>query len=77
MEITSAKDLTTDSCVSLTVYVLRDTQTEDFMYTFELVIPEEAVDVSQYYSLVDGIDYAKFKMDKLLEAIEEDAEDDE
>jgi hypothetical protein len=70
VDISSAKDLTTDNCVSLTVYVLVDTKTGDLLSTFELVIPEDAVEMDQYYSLMDGMEYATFKMNKIMEMLE-------
>lgn len=71
MGISSAKNLTSDNCLAVYIYVLFDNESEDFISTFELEIPEEGVDIAQYYSILDGINYAKFKMDKLVESLDE------
>lgn len=75
--ISSGKNLTTENCVSLTVYVLFDQETDEFVSTFQLEIPEDGVDISQYHSLVDGIEFAAFKMNKLLDVIELDESDED
>lgn len=82
MQINSAKNLTTDGCLALTVFVVYNEDTDEYLSTFELYIPEdeEGTDLAQYEAMLEGIGYASFKMEKIyfeLEAIldEEDQED--
>lgn len=78
MGIRSAKHLTTENCLSVVVYVLHDKENDEYLSTFQLVLPEEDVDLEQYDALLEGISFSQFKIESLLETLElEDDSDDE
>lgn len=80
MEIRSAKKLNIENCLSLSIYVVFDEDTDSYLSTFELFMPEEEIDIAQYDALIEGIAYTQYKMDQLmteLELIDEDSNDDE
>lgn len=80
MNIRSAKNLSLEGCLAISIYVLYDQDNESYVSTFELILPEddEGVDIAQYYALIEGIGYTKYKMDQLMNEIDdiEDEEDD-
>lgn len=77
MGIKSAKQLATDGCLALTVYVLHDKENDEFLSTFQLVLPEEDIDLGQYDALLEGLSFAQFKMESLLEVLELEEEEEE
>lgn len=77
MLIRSAKQLTTDNCIAAVVYVLRDQENDKYLSTFELILPEEEVDLEQYDSLIEGLSFSQYKIESLLEALEMEEDDEE
>lgn len=75
MEIRSAKSLTYENCLMLNVYVLLDKDTDEYLSTFELLLPEEEIELDQYDALIEGLEYATFKINGLLEELEIEVDD--
>lgn len=74
--IKSAKNLTTENCLSLIIYVLQDKEDGEYLSTFQLVLPEEDIDLDQYDALLEGISFSQFKIESLLESLELEEDDD-
>lgn len=75
--IRSAKKINNNNCISVVIYVLHDEENDEYLSTFQLVIPEEDVGLEQYDALLEGISFTQFKMESLLEAIELELEEEE
>lgn len=80
MKIRSGKHLSPAEYLSATVYIMQDAD-EEFLSAFELDLPDdqEFFIVEEFEALSEGLALAKYKIDKLVEMLEEeiDNEDEE
>lgn len=77
MQIRSAKNLTSENCIALVVYVLLDKEQEKYLSTFEVIHPEEDIDMDQYDALLEGIAFAQYKMETLVEELDAELDDED
>lgn len=79
MKIESGENLTIQDCLSTTIFVMWDKETDYYYHTFVLNLPEdeEEVDMAQLYELLEGIEFAGEKIQQLISDLEDGNEEDE
>lgn len=70
MNISTGNSLELDRSISINVYSIPDE--DEYVNCFELHLHNEIFDLEALYSLIEGLTFARHKLIKLVEAIDED-----
>ena len=78
MKIRSAENLTSDGCIALNIFIVKDTETGEYIPSFAFMVPDDDMDIDseQFEILEYAISLAAMKIDKLVDDLFDDVDED-